>query len=123
MSKLTTNIWRKEVACKCGCGFNTADYETVVAVQDACDYFAKMLKVDKVVARINSWCRCVKHNKDEKGKPNSWHLKGRALDFSIDNVTAAALYDYLDKKYKGKYCVGLYDNRVHFDTREIEYRY
>ena len=124
MGDLSKNISRSECACKCGCGFDTADIETVQVVQDACDYFAAIKGVDKVVAHFNSWCRCAKHNKEEGGTPKSKHLEGRACDWWIEGVTPQALYQYLVHKYPTKYGIGLYPGRIHSDTRTgLAYHY
>lgn len=122
-SKLTPNILREECACKCGCGFQTCDIETATVVQDACDYFAAKLKIPKVTAIFNSWCRCAKHNKAEGGVTDSKHLEGIATDWYIKEVSVKVLYDYLDKKYPDKYCLGLYTGRIHFDTQATKKRY
>jgi len=125
MGSLSKNIDRSECSCKCGCGFQTADIETVNVIQEACDYFAKKLGLDRVHATINSWCRCVKHNKskDVGGAPNSKHLEGTAADWFIAEVSPKELYDYLTNKYPNKYGIGLYPGRIHFDCRPIKYHY
>jgi len=67
--------------------------------------------------------RCVKHNNSVGGALNSQHIYGRAADFRVFDVKTRAqvdpgeVYDYLNEKYKDRYGLGLYSNRVHFDTR------
>lgn len=123
MGDLKPNISRSECACKCGCGFQTCDIETANVIQDACDHFALELKVPRVTAVFNSWCRCVKHNKRVGGVNNSKHLEGIATDWFIKEVSVQDLYNYLDKKYPKKYCLGLYPGRIHFDTQPNRRRY
>lgn len=115
MNILSKNILRSETACKCGCGFQAADVELVQVIQDACDYFADIKGLPRVVARFNSWCRCPKHNKDEGGVDKSYHTLAWACDWYIEGVTPRALWEYLTKKYPDKYGIGLYVGRVHTD--------
>ena len=123
MGDLTKNISRYEIACKCGCGFDTIDYETVKVVQECCDHFAKRLGKDRVVLYITSGCRCPEYNERIGGRKNSQHTKGRAIDFVIRGVLPADVQLYLMGKYKGKYGIGQYDNFTHFDTRSREARW
>jgi len=51
------------------------------------------------------------------GSPKSQHLVARAIDFSIRGVSPEDVYNYLDKKYAGKYGVGRYGTFTHIDTR------
>ena len=67
-----------DFACKCGCGTTLRD-----------DYFVEFMnflfsKTNKMY-KINSGMRCEKHNGRVKGKENSDHLKGKAID--IETVT------------------------------------
>lgn len=117
MGDLTKNISRHEIACQCGCGEDTIDFETVTVVQETCDHFAEKLGVDKVVLLITSGSRCDAHNKAEGGAKESQHPKNRAIDFKIIGVKPADVYDYLDKKYPNKYGIGRYNSFTHVDTR------
>jgi len=113
MGDLTKNLSRKECACQCGCGLDTADFELVKVIQETCDHFAELLKIDKVFLQINSWSRCAKHNKSVGGVPMSLHTLGKAADIRIKDVPDKVLYDYLVTKYSNKYEIGLYIGRVH----------
>ena len=117
MTELSKNIFRHEVACKCGCGFDTMDFETIEAVQDCCDYFAHKQGVDKVVLIINSGARCLEHNRKIGGSKNSQHLLGRAMDIVIKGVSPRDVYTFLDKNYDGEYGIGSYTTFTHIDTR------
>lgn len=123
MGDLTKNISRHELACKCGCGFDTMDWETIEVIQDVCDYFAGKLQVPKVVLSINSAARCLDYNRKVGSKDTSQHVKGRALDVNIQGVSTQAIYDYLDQKYPSKYGIGLYSTFVHFDSRSYRARW
>lgn len=117
MRKITHNIYRWEVACKCGCGYDSLDYDTAVYVQGACDRFAIDMGHSRSVLSISSGCRCRSWNIHEDGSFGSHHLFARALDHDILGVTPKELYEYYDKKFKGKFGIGLYNTFVHFDTR------
>lgn len=51
--------------------------------------------------------------------PNSYHVKGAAVDFAIDGVSASRLRDWLLAHFKSCCGVGYYPDRpfVHFDVR------
>lgn len=116
---LTKNIWRHELACKCGCGFDTMDFETINVVQECCDYYARQMKVPRVHLIITSAARCREHNTNVGGSPTSQHLVGRAIDFRIRGVAPIDVYRHLDGMYPNKYGIGNYVrlNFVHIDTR------
>lgn len=116
MGDISKNLSRHEIACNCGCGFDSFDYETRDVFQSCCDFFALMLGVDKVIADISSGCRCFAWNDHEGGSDDSKHLDARAIDFSIRNVNPKYVYDYLDQLYPDKYGLGKYESFTHLDT-------
>lgn len=119
MTRLTKNISRHELRCKCGaCQYMTIDYLTINMAQDACTHFEKVLGVDKVILNIHSAHRCPTHNKNVGGAKSSKHMLGMALDISIVGVPNEVLFDYFVNKYKGKFGIGLYKTFVHIDSRE-----
>lgn len=99
---------REEVACKCGCGFDTADVETLMVADEAREFVGHSITP-------SSCCRCSEHNKKVGGAAKSQHVLGRAMDLPVKDPKA--LYDYLDKKYPGRYGFGLYNTFVHIDTK------
>ena len=107
---------RKEFACKCGCGFDTIDYELLIVLDDIRKFFNKPVI-------INSSCRCEEHNRNIGGSPNSQHTKGRAADIVIKDITPKQTYTYLIAKYPDKYGIGLYDTFTHIDTRGFKARW
>lgn len=123
MGDLTHNISRHELACKCGCGLDTMDWETIQIVQETCDHFANKLNLPKVVLIITSAARCYPYNRVpvSEGGPgsndNSQHPKCRAIDFRIKGVSTKEIYNYLDKKYPNQYGIGYHRSFVHFDSR------
>jgi len=117
MHALTKNIWRYELKCRCGCGFDTLDWETLEVLQECCDHFARWLKHPRVHLTITSAARCEEHNKAVGGSPTSQHLLGRAVDFRIRGVSPMFVYDHLTNKYPEKYGIGCYETFVHLDTK------
>ena len=116
MGNLSANFDREEFACKCGCGFDTVDYELLIVLEDIRVVFGRRVFVD-------SGCRCSKHNEDEGGKKNSWHKKARAADIRVEGIPPSMIQSYLKGKYPGKYGIGSYVIFTHIDTRLKEARW
>jgi uncharacterized protein YcbK (DUF882 family) len=87
MGDLTENFSRKEFACKCGCGFDEIDERLVNRLQVIRD-------ISGLPIKINSGCRCQKHNKDVDGESLSFHLLGEAADWCFDCPYDEKLYFY-----------------------------
>ena len=123
MGNLTKNISRHEVACKCKCGLDTMDFETIMVVQDTCDFFALKLGLPKVTLIVTSGSRCLGYNRKpaSEGGPGSndgsQHPKSRAMDIKILEVSPDDVYDYLVKRYPVQYGIGKYKTFTHIDTR------
>ena len=77
MGDLTKDFSRSEFACKCGCGFDQIDPRVV----DMCQVIRDKLGAP---VRINSACRCAKHNAQVGGVKGSYHTKGLAADLSCE---------------------------------------
>ena len=107
---------REEFACKCGCGFDTVDYELAEVLDDVRRHF------DSPV-RINSGCRCISHNHRVGGSSHSTHVDGRAADFIVSGIHEDEVADYLETKYPDKYGIGRYNGRTHIDTRSGKARW
>lgn len=127
MGDLTDNLSRHEFACKCGCGFDTVDFDLVRILQETADYFFSKADDDvvRVSITINSGCRCPAHNKSIGGSKNSRHMKANAADFKLkyvlkdgtkEQINPDKVASRLDKKYKYEYGIGWYKGRTHFDT-------
>ena len=39
------------------------------------------------VVHVNSWCRCPEHNARIGGAPNSYHLRGMAVDITVRDLS------------------------------------
>ena len=116
MGDLTKNFSRSEFACKCKCGFDTIDFETVTILQKVADHFDKPVKV-------TSGARCFHHNKKVGGKPSSQHLKGRAADIQVSDTEPADVYEFLNSEYPDRLGLGKYNSFTHIDTRKERARW
>lgn len=122
MGDLSPNLSRHEMACKCGCGFDTVDIELVDVIQGCVDHFEDVYHT-KVMLIVTGPNRCVMHNIDVGGAPDSQHTKARAADFKLfinsgrDQIHPDEVAIYLEEWYPGKYGIGRYTNRTHLDTR------
>lgn len=114
------NMWdgfkRKELACKCGCGFCAVDVELLLTL--------RKLKRDlgNPTVIIKSGCRCEKHNKDIGGADRSRHKRGLAADLNVKGYTPKQVADYLEKEYPGKYGIGRYKTFTHVDVDDTKCR-
>lgn len=106
--QLSPHFKRDEMACKCGCGFDTIDVETLQVAEKVREF------VNGPVI-ILSAARCHAHNKEVHGSKNSQHVLGRALDLFVDDPKK--VYAWLCDEYPGVYGFGLYSTFVHIDTR------
>ena len=113
MAKVSPHFSRSEMACKCGCGFDTVDVELI-----------DVLEVIRTLIgpfTPNSVCRCETHNRAVGGSPKSQHLRARAADVPTEDPER--LYSFLDNLYPDVFGIGLYDDFVHIDTRSIKARW
>lgn len=101
---------RKEFACRCSCGFDTVDIDTLRVCNEVRDF-------EGAPVTVSSGCRCVNHNSAVGGAVNSHHVKARAADLIVADPEKT--YKYLCNQYPDKYGFGLYVDRgfVHIDTR------
>lgn len=109
-----------EFKCKCGKCELPNDFpsdELVENLETIREYFDKPLI-------INSAYRCKEHNDKVGGSPNSQHVKGKAVDFTIKGVKTKDVYSYVIRKF-GDYNYGIaiknspdeYKGFVHLDVR------
>lgn len=114
MSKFySKNFTRKELDCRCGCGFGPQP-ELIQALQQLRDKLGFPL-------HINSCARCEKHNKKIGGSPNSQHVKGLAVDISTICLSGAQISNLRafasELGFRG---IGRYDRFLHIDLRPSE---
>jgi hypothetical protein len=100
MGDLTKNFSRWEFACRCGCGFNTVDFELLINLQ--------VLR-DEINSPINiiSGCRCPKHNLNVGGATNSQHMKAKAADITT-SLPPQEIYNILNKKFMRRFGLRLW---------------
>jgi hypothetical protein len=79
-SQLSKNLTRREIECKCGCGFDIVDFKLIETFQALRDYVNQPIF-------ITSGCRCPEHNKKSGGVKDSAHVKGMALDMYINGLS------------------------------------
>jgi len=108
MGDLTTNFSRHEFACKCGCGYDTVDWELLQKLEEIRAVFDRRITV-------NSACRCPTHNAAVGGSDNSQHLFGRAVDIVVDGTPPALVHEAAEQLGFGG--IGEYDTFTHIDTR------
>ena len=109
---LSEHFARYEFECRCGCGFDTVDAETLMVLEDVREWAGAPV-------HINSACRCLKYNRKVGSTDLSQHPKARAVDFTVEGKTPLEVYTYLIKKYHGKYGIGRYETFTHFDSRAV----
>lgn len=114
MGDLSEHFSKSEMACSCGCGFDNPSYLLVQLLESIRSYFNKPIK-------INSACRCEKHNKEVGGEPNSQHVKGNAADINVVGVPCSRVWAYLNEKHRGG--LGRYDTFTHVDVRGYSARW
>ena len=115
---------RSEFACKgttCGinggnCGFAAVDAELLAVLTDIRETYGKPVK-------ITSACRCVNHNKNVGGKPDSMHIKGMAADIQVEGFSPAKIEQYLLGKYPDKYGIAASTTFTHIDVRPTKARW
>jgi uncharacterized protein YcbK (DUF882 family) len=114
MGDLSKNFSRHEFACQDYCGYDNINPRVVVMAQTIRDASGKAI-------RINSGCRCAKHNMAVGGVKNSYHTTGLAADLSCE-VGSAQLFEVIKQLFaSGKlnalqYCKRyIRKNFVHID--------
>jgi len=100
---------RSEFACKCGCGFDTVDYELVKVLEYIREHFDRPVIVD-------SGCRCRTYNDSiPDSASNSQHILGRAADIRIAGIKPALIQELAEQMEVGG--LGRYETFTHIDTR------
>lgn len=113
--KITDHFKVKEFACKDG---------TPIVFVD--EYLAAILemarkKINKPII-ITSGYRTVTHNKKVGGAKYSYHMRGMAVDIRANGMTPKELAKVLNDIVPDSGGIIVYDNWVHFDTRNEKYR-
>ena len=115
----STDFWseihyfrRAEFRCPCGrCGgFPVEPDETLVRLAD------KVRAHFGAPATVSSGVRCQAHNDELSGSvPNSYHIRGKAMDFCVRGVSGAELLAYV-KTLPVHYAYQIDESFVHMDA-------
>lgn len=117
MGDLNKYFSREEFACKCGCGFDTVDYDLLSVLTDIREHF-------NAPVHINSACRCEAHNANEGGSKNSQHLIGKAADIVVAaGCDPVLICRYLNLAYPDMFGIGKYETFTHVDVRSKKARW
>lgn len=109
MTHVSPHFQRHEFACRCGCGFDTVDAQTLEALESIRQHFNQPVT-------ITSGCRCAAHNARVGGARNSQHTHGRAADIRVRNITPSAVAQWIEANIS-HVSVGRYGTFTHIDTR------
>jgi zinc D-Ala-D-Ala carboxypeptidase len=97
-----------ETVCRCGCGKNDMQFQVV----DGVSFLRDIMGVRFLVT---SGFRCDSHNRKVGGHPNSFHTKGKAIDFTVDRKELLPLIyriAIVSKRFNG---IGLGEKMIHVD--------
>ena len=147
MGDIRRNISRSEMACQCGCGFDTCDTELMDVLQAVVDHFQEKIgREGRVILSITGPNRCYLHNEEvqreyfakagkvyEAGSSRSQHVLGKAADYKLfirwygsgtrTQISPKEIDDVMKEKWSDKYGFGLYSNRNHADVRAVKARW
>ena len=110
---MTSYISKNSVLkCSCGCGFEPTNSALWFLESLSRDYHVKFNK-DLIVT---SGARCVAHNKEVGGVPNSAHTHGLAFDVKFENSRECfALIAHLFKMGVPRIGINFAKSFIHFD--------
>lgn len=116
--QLSSHLSRSEIACKCGCGFDSVSSATVDLFERIRELCCKCKGKDVPIA-VSSGCRCPKHNAAIGGLKNSQHVRGNALDLICPNGVSMDEFHGVCLACNPNGGVGFYRKRcfIHVDTR------
>lgn len=111
------HILYSEVVCHCGCG--TGEYPALIHPFIAC-IFEQIRSAcgDGSLYITNGW-RCLKHNKEVGGHPNSVHLSGMALDIIKPKWMALIEFIGMADKIIKDGGMGIYLWGIHADCGQL----
>lgn len=113
--KITEHFKVKEFACKDGSAIIFIDYYMVCILEQV------RRKINKPII-ITSGYRTPAHNAKVGGAKYSYHMRGMAVDIRVDGMTPKELAKVINSTVPDECGIIVYDNWVHFDTRNKKYR-
>ena len=122
--KLTKNFNKSEFECKCGCEMPEEVFLEVVKLAGNLQVIRNFIK--KPMTLTNAY-RCVEHNREVGGVPNSQHILGKACDIKVKGMTSKELYNTIESLIENGHILqgglGLYNTFVHYDIRKTKARW
>lgn len=127
--KLTKNFNLSEFECKgnlegCYCRLSDDVYRNIKELAENLQIVRDELQEP---IKINSAYRCENHNRKIGGSSKSQHVKGKAADIVVKNLTPDEVANALDNLQQGGFIksggLGRYDTFTHIDIRGTEARW
>ena len=109
MTQISKHFTRREFACKCGCGQDTVDAETLEICEKVRAHFDEP-------TTVHSGNRCPEYNRRVGGAKSSQHLISRAADISVRNTPPSEVADYIETILEDG-GLGRYPTFTHLDSR------
>jgi uncharacterized protein YcbK (DUF882 family) len=107
----TPHFSEAEISCRCGCG-EVSRLRLLKALEQV------RVAIDRPM-RVNSAVRCDDHNEEVGGVPDSYHLKGVAVDIDTFGWTDEEYMSLRELAYAAGFRgFGLYNNFIHLDLRD-----
>jgi uncharacterized protein YcbK (DUF882 family) len=107
---------RSEFTCRCGCGFDTVDFELMEVLLELRSHF-------NTPVTITSGARCLEYNRSIGSTDRSQHPKGKAADIVVKGVEPDDVWTYLMETYPTSYGIGKYEDFTHIDVRSKKGRW
>ena len=114
MGDMSKHFSRYEIACECGCGFESVHPETLRLADEVRDFVGAPIAP-------SSGARCCEYNRLIGSTDQSQHTRSRAMDLPVSYPRA--VYDWLCESYPDAYGFGLYRSFVHIDSRRDKSRW
>jgi uncharacterized protein YcbK (DUF882 family) len=126
---MTKNFNIDEFKCKgnlrgCSCEMPDEVYKNIQELAENLQIIRDELQEP---IKINSAYRCENHNRKIGGSSKSQHVKGKAADIVVKNLTPDEVANALDNLQQGGFIksggLGRYDTFTHLDIRGTEARW
>ena len=126
---MTKNFNIDEFKCKgnlrgCSCEMPDEVYKNIQELAENLQIIRDELQEP---IKINSAYRCENHNRKIGGSSKSQHVKGKAADIVVKNLTPDEVANALDNLQQGDFIksggLGRYDTFTHIDIRGTEARW
>lgn len=114
---ITEHFSWQEARCRDGCAMPDDVKREVIETAKWLERIREHLGGRPVI--VHSWYRCPEYNRKVGGAPNSQHLYGRAVDFTVRGLSIEQVWQKLLPLFWGGYIKGMgrYATHVHADRR------